>query len=81
MRTTIQLLEYSDNIRILEAAAHCGCISERQTQQFIHAYCHYRGLYHVPSLRNQEKMVAKIELQDEIAPGQPNREQLFAAPK
>ncbi|RZF77656.1 bifunctional [glutamate--ammonia ligase]-adenylyl-L-tyrosine phosphorylase/[glutamate--ammonia-ligase] adenylyltransferase [Pseudoalteromonas sp. CO325X] len=75
------LLEYSDNIRILEAAAHCGCISERQTQQLIHAYCHYRGLYHVLSLRNQEKMVAKIELQDEIASVSQIWEQLFAAPK
>ncbi|WP_105188240.1 bifunctional [glutamate--ammonia ligase]-adenylyl-L-tyrosine phosphorylase/[glutamate--ammonia-ligase] adenylyltransferase [Pseudoalteromonas sp. T1lg48] len=62
-----QLVTYSDNIRILEIAAAHDCISEREAQQLIHAYCHYRGLYHVLSLRNQDKLVAKLEVQQEIA--------------
>ncbi|MEO2268286.1 bifunctional [glutamate--ammonia ligase]-adenylyl-L-tyrosine phosphorylase/[glutamate--ammonia-ligase] adenylyltransferase [Pseudoalteromonas sp. YIC-656] len=65
-RTYPELVTYSDNIRILEMAAQCGCISDEQAKQLIHAYCHYRGLYHVLSLRNQDKVIAKIELAEEI---------------
>ncbi|MFY8274292.1 bifunctional [glutamate--ammonia ligase]-adenylyl-L-tyrosine phosphorylase/[glutamate--ammonia-ligase] adenylyltransferase [Pseudoalteromonas sp. SSDWG2] len=61
-----QLVTYSDNIRILEAAAQCGCISEQQAQELIYAYCHYRGLYHVLSLRNQDKLMVKAQLDKEI---------------
>ena len=60
------LTVYSDNVRILTDAAKIECITDEQKQQLIKAYIDYRSRYHVLSLDQQGRLVARLELADDI---------------
>ncbi|WP_372761028.1 bifunctional [glutamate--ammonia ligase]-adenylyl-L-tyrosine phosphorylase/[glutamate--ammonia-ligase] adenylyltransferase [Pseudoalteromonas sp.] len=61
-----QLCRYSDNVRILTDAAALGCITAEQQQQLIQAYINYRSRYHVLSLDQQGRCVARSEFSEDI---------------
>lgn len=54
-----KLTVYSDNVRILTDAASLGCITPQQKDQLIKAYIDYRSCYHVLSLNQQGKLIAR----------------------
>lgn len=61
--TQPSLAAHTDNIRILHTAAKSHCISEQDAKQLIDAYCHYRQLSHIASLRGEQKLAPKAQLQ------------------
>lgn len=52
------LTTYTDNIRILEAAADCAALTITQSQQLIQHYQHLRALQHTCALSNQASNLA-----------------------
>ena len=58
-----KIMFYPDNIRIFKTASKLGLISQAQGDQLISAYCDYRDQYHLLSLRQQDKLVSKTEIQ------------------
>ncbi len=60
------LIYYSDNIRLLTDAARLGWISDEERTQLIDAYRCYRDLYHIRSLRQQEKLIGRENVDTHI---------------
>lgn len=58
-----RIMFYPDNIRIFKTASKLGLISQELGDQLISAYCDYRDQYHLLSLRQQDKLVSKTEIQ------------------
>jgi len=58
-----KIMFYPDNIRIFKTASKLGLISSEQGEQLIKAYCDYRDQYHLLSLRQQDKLVSKGDIQ------------------
>lgn len=51
------LTEYSDNVRILQAANSVGLISDDEYQKLTNAYVEFRQHYHLASLNNAKKLL------------------------
>ncbi|MBN2866406.1 MAG: bifunctional [glutamate--ammonia ligase]-adenylyl-L-tyrosine phosphorylase/[glutamate--ammonia-ligase] adenylyltransferase [Thiotrichales bacterium] len=51
------LVEYSDNIRILEAVKQAGLLTSEQADSLTHAYKTYRSKYHRVALQNEKAIV------------------------
>ncbi|MDH5785938.1 MAG: bifunctional [glutamate--ammonia ligase]-adenylyl-L-tyrosine phosphorylase/[glutamate--ammonia-ligase] adenylyltransferase [Chromatiales bacterium] len=60
-----ELIEYSDNIRQLEALARVGLLSEEQAEMLTNAYRGYRARAHRLVLQQQKAVVAREEFQAE----------------
>ncbi len=56
-----ELIEYSDNIRQLEALARVGLLSEEQAELLINTYRSYRGRAHRLVLQEQKAVVSREE--------------------
>ncbi|BBN80490.1 glutamate-ammonia-ligase adenylyltransferase [Pseudoalteromonas sp. A25] len=54
-----ELIEYTDNIRILACARKLGILPEQAQSVLSEAYCFFRELYHNQSLNGQGKCIAK----------------------
>ncbi len=52
-----QLVEYSDNVRILETVASVGLLSKEDVDALTHAYKTYRSKYHRVALANDQAIV------------------------
>jgi glutamate-ammonia-ligase adenylyltransferase len=60
------IMTYSDNVRIFAAAQQLGILTKEQETALVDAYCAYRELYHVQSLKQDSKLVSKAEVQSHI---------------
>ncbi|SFB81893.1 bifunctional [glutamate--ammonia ligase]-adenylyl-L-tyrosine phosphorylase/[glutamate--ammonia-ligase] adenylyltransferase [Pseudoalteromonas denitrificans] len=58
-----KMMFYPDNIRIFKTAGKIGLISVEKGEQLIKAYCDYRDQYHLLSLRQQDKLVSKANIE------------------
>ncbi|NOU51726.1 bifunctional [glutamate--ammonia ligase]-adenylyl-L-tyrosine phosphorylase/[glutamate--ammonia-ligase] adenylyltransferase [Pseudoalteromonas sp. JBTF-M23] len=54
-----EMVEHTDNVRILACASKLGILSELEQSVLSDAYCFFRELYHNQSLNRQGKCVAK----------------------
>ncbi len=59
-----ELLVHQDNMRILEQAKALGLLTGDDFKQLSGAYLSYRDLYHIASLNNQAKLVARESVTD-----------------
>jgi len=57
-----ELLEFTDNVRILEALNQTGLLDETQAEALKQAYIAYRSLAHRRALQNQKLLLAPSEL-------------------
>ena len=57
-----ELLEFTDNVRILEALNQTGLLDETQAEALKQAYIVYRSLAHRRALQNQKLLLAPSEL-------------------
>ncbi|WP_019895925.1 bifunctional [glutamate--ammonia ligase]-adenylyl-L-tyrosine phosphorylase/[glutamate--ammonia-ligase] adenylyltransferase [Hydrogenovibrio halophilus] len=60
-----ELLQWSDNIRLLEAIAQQQLLPESESQALIDAYRHYRARYHRLALQNKKARVPADEYADD----------------
>jgi glutamate-ammonia-ligase adenylyltransferase len=59
-----QLLEYTDNIRILEAVEQVGLLPQEDTELLREAYKAYRSAGHRLSLQDQSSVIADSGMGD-----------------
>lgn len=59
-----ELLQWSDNIRLLKTLAKAGILSDHDARLLTDAYCAYRGRVHRLTLQDRPAMVPDDELQE-----------------
>lgn len=59
-----EMLTYTDNMRILEAAEHVGVLSEEEAGMLKEAYLAYRGAAHRQALQKQKGTVSAIHFKE-----------------
>jgi len=75
-----QLLEFTDNIRLVEVMSQIDLITAGQAQALIDAYREYRARLHHRVLQGQERCVESSEFEDQRAQVMQIWQQLFEAP-
>ena len=61
-KTHPELLEFTDNVRILETLNHTGLMNATDAEALKQAYIAYRSLAHRRALQNQKLLLASSEL-------------------